>query len=84
MGSGTHDGNKVLIADTYDTDFKQFGVKVQVEINAAPYALAAIALIILGLISGEIVAGGLVISEAIATVSGWVVAILEYYKLVIS
>jgi len=35
--------------------------------DAAPYALAAIAIIILGLISGEIVAGGLVISEVIAT-----------------
>ena len=82
MGSGTHDGNKLLIAGTYDTDFKQFGVKVQVEINAAPNALAAIAIIILGLISGEIVAGGLVISEVIATLSAWVVAILQYFKLV--
>lgn len=120
VGSIAHDGNKVLIAGTYDNDLKQFGVKVQVEINAAridgvgeetlcmsiglfvddekiqeaikvitesasdvaPYALAAIALLILGLISGEIVAGGLVISEVIAVVSGWVGAILQYYKLV--
>lgn len=83
MGSGTHDGNKLLIAGTYDTDFKQFGVKVQVEINAAPYALAAIALLTLGLVSGEIVAGGLVASEVIATLSAWVGAILQYYKFVI-
>lgn len=120
VGSIAHDGNKVLIAGTYDKDLKQFGVKVQVEINAAridgvgeetlcmsiglfpddkeiqeaikvitesasdaaPYALAAIAIIILGLISGEIVAGGLVISEVIATLSAWVVAILQYFKLV--
>lgn len=50
--------------------------------DAAPYALAAIAIIILGLISGEIVAGGLVISEVIATLSAWVVAILQYFKFV--
>ena len=50
--------------------------------DAAPYALAAIALLILGLISGEIVAGGLVISEVIATLSAWVGAILQYFKFV--
>ena len=120
VGFIAHDGNKVLIAGTYDKDLKQFGVKVQVEINAAridgvgeetlcmsiglfpddkkiqeaikvitesasdaaPYALAAIALLILGLISGEIVAGGLVISEVIATLSAWVGAILQYFKFV--
>lgn len=120
VGSIAHDGNKVLIAGTYDKDLKQFGVKVQVEINAARidgvgeeticmsigffwdheeiqkafemiaqsasdaagYALAAIAIIALGLVCGEIVTGGLVAGEAIATLSAWVVAILQYFKLV--